>query len=163
MTFKTDSPDGINLREEIAGILERHGYWALVRRAVDRRRVAAFDKQTHEGLTLRELAQGFGFKDEWVRCRRMSLFDVPEEPGSVGKEAAPLIRFYLQAGVKPDVHDFILEIAQDENSMTRGRQIQPNAPIDIVKIFDIQEVTPMREHGGRVEFWQVFALEAYLG
>jgi len=24
-------------------------------------------------------------------------------------------------------------------------------------------VTPMREHGGRVEFWQVFALEAFIG
>jgi len=163
MTHTPHGPDFINLREEFDAFVKGHGYWALLRRPVDRRRVAAFDPQTNEGLTLRELAAGHGFKDELVRCRRMSLFDVPEEPGSAGREAAPLIRFYLRSKVKPDSHDFILELAQDEASMGRGDEIQPNVPLDIVKIFDIQEVTPMREHGGRVEFWQVFALEAFIG
>lgn len=163
MAFTANGPDFINLREEFADFMKQHGYWALLRRPVDRRRVASWDAQTNEGLTLRELAMGRGFKDEWVRCRRMSLFDIPEEPGSAGQEAAPLIRFYLKSHTKPDVHDFILEVALDEESMCRGDEIQPNAPIDVVKIFDIQEVTPMREHGGRIEFWQIFALEAFIG
>lgn len=163
MTFRPNSPDFINLREEFDDFVKDHGYWALLRRPVDRRRVAAFDPQTNEGLTYRELADGRGFKDEWVRVRRMSLFDIPEEPGSVGREASPLIRFYMRSPVKPDVHDFILEIALDEGSMRRGDEIQPSTPVDVVKIFDVQEVTPMREHGGRIEFWQVFALEAFIG
>jgi len=163
MTFSKNGPDFIDLRKEIADCLEHKGYWALLRRPVDGRRVGEFDPQTREGLTYRELAQGKGFKDDWIRIRRMTLFDIPEEPGSIGREAAPLIRFYMKHGVKPDVHDFILEVALDEESMCRGSQIQPNAPIDVVKVFDIQEVTPMREHGGRIEFWQVFALEAFVG
>lgn len=156
-------PDFINLRDHFAEIMAKHGYWALLRRAVGARRVGPFDEQTHEGIRLSDLQRGKGYKDHWIRIRRMSLFDAPEKSFPVGKEASPLVRFYMQSHVKPDVHDFILEVAQDESSLDIGHKIQPNLPINVVKIWDVNEVTPMREHAGRVEFWQLFAYEAFTG
>ena len=163
MSFKPNKPSGINLRKEFKEFMENHGWWALMRRPISRKRTAAFDEQTHESQDLEELAEGRGYKDEWVRVRRMTLFDVPESPGSVGKEAVPLVRFYLQSYTKPDQHDFICEVALDEGSMGREAEIQPVQPVDIVKFWDIQEATAMREFGGRIEFWQVFVTEVVVG
>jgi hypothetical protein len=163
MTYSANNPSGIDLRKEFAEIMKNHGWWGLVRKPVDHRKVAAFNEQTQESEVLRDLAMGRGYHDQWVRFRRMTLFDVPESPSSAGREAVPLVRFYLQSKVKPDVHDFLCEVALDEESMCRGSQIQPIQPVDIVKFWDINEVTPMREFGGRIEFWQVFVTEVVMG
>lgn len=162
----TSDPFGIDLRNEFDAIMRDHGTWGLLRkRTGNRKKAASYNPTTAEAAPGERavLQSGESFIDYLVRYRRMGLFDVPEAASSVGREGPALVRFYVQWHMRPDPHDFIAEIAQDESSRQRSFQIQPVAPFQITKLWDIQEVTPMRERGGRVEFWQVLCREAVLG
>jgi hypothetical protein len=87
-----------------------------------------------------------------------------ESPREVGRAGGgTLVKIYLRSSVKPDRGDFFIEIAQDESSRDRNFQIQPLAPIEIVKVYDIQDVLDLREAGGRLEFFTVLAEDADLG
>lgn len=158
-------PFGIDLRQEFDAIMRDHGSWGVLRKRITRTRVNSFNTVTGEPTpgTRQAAPSGEAFIDYLVRYRRTTLFDVPEKEASVGREAQALVRFYLQWDKKPDTHDFIIELAQDPTSQVRSYQMQPLTPMEIVKIWDIQEVTMMRDRGGRGEFWQVLCKESVTG
>lgn len=156
---------GIDLRKELALLLERHGWWAVLRRRLGTKKQDPYNTTTDEGIFRRTsaLGSGEGFVDHFVRVRNMTLVEPAQEPTSMGTVGGSLVRFYLQHHVKPDPHDFILELAQEEASLGRSSQIQPVLPYKIAKLWDIQIVRPMRDIGGRCEFWEVFVKEATMG
>jgi hypothetical protein len=156
---------GIDLRREFASMMENHGWWAVLRRRLSLKKQEPFNTTTDEGTFRRTNALGSGenYVDHFVRVRNMSLFESPEQASSLGREASPLVRFYLQHHTKPDVHDFIAELAQDESTASTTAQLQPLRPYKIAKLWDIQEVRAMRDQGGRCEFWQVLVKEATVG
>ena len=158
-------PFGIDLRQEFAAIMRDHGSWGVLRKRVTRTRVSSYRPEPGEitPKTRQALVPGEAYFDYLVRYRRTTLFDVPEKEDSIGREGQALARFYLQWDKKPDTHDFIIELAQDPTSQNRSFQVQPVTPLEIVKIWDIQEVTPMRDRGGRIEFWQVLCKESVTG
>lgn len=155
-------PFGIDLRKEFDTIMRDHGAWGLLRKRL-RKKAASYNTSADEAPEKPALLSGEHYLDYVVRYRRMTLFDAGEQQTSIGREGVQLVRFYLEWDKKPDIHDFLVEIAQSEASMGSSPQIQPVFPYQITRLWDIQEVTPMRERGGRVEFWQVFCREAVLG
>lgn len=158
-------PFGIDLRQEFAAFMRDHGSWGVLRKRVTRARVNSFNPEVGESApgTKQALLTGESYFDYLVRYRRTTLFDVSEKESSIGREGQALVRFYLKWDKKPDPHDFLVELAQDPTSQTRSFQVQPLAPLEIVKLWDIQEVTPMRDRGGRLEFWQVLCKESVTG
>lgn len=160
-------PIGIDLRRELEIIMRDHGTWGLLRKRIELgKRAASYNAASGEAPQPGEkgvMATGEGFVDYLIRYRRMMIFEVSEQATSSGREGPSLVRFYLQWNMKPDVHDFLIEVAQDESSQSRSKGIQPIIPFKMVRMWDIQEVNPMRDRGGRVEFWQVFAREAVYG
>jgi hypothetical protein len=87
-----------------------------------------------------------------------------EVPTQLGRSSGgPLVKIYLRCSAKPDRGDFFAEIAQDEESLLRNFRIQPNLPLTITRMYDLQDVLDMREAGGRVEFFTVLAELADLG
>lgn len=146
-------------------MLDKHGWWAVLRRRLSMKKQQPFNTTTDEGVFKKTNALGSGenYVDQFVRVRNMSMFEAPEQSTSLGRETSPLVRFYLQHHMKPDPHDFIIEVAQEDGSELRTGQIQPSIPYRIAKIWDIQEVRAMRDMGGRCEFWQVFVKEATAG
>lgn len=161
----TSDPTGIDLRKEFDAIMRDHGVWGALRKHKTRQRVGSFNTATDEAApgTPQALQSGEAYHDYPVRYRRTSLFDIPEKQVSIGREGQPLVRFYLQFDKRPDPHDFIIEVAQDSSSLGRSFSLQPLQPFEIVRVWDIQEVTPMRERGGRIEFWQCLCKESVTG
>lgn len=156
---------GINLRSELTAMLKESGWWAVLRHRVGMKKLEPFNTTTQEGIPkkTRSLGSGEGWTDQFVRVRNMSLSESDEKQVSIGTFAEARTRFYLQHHVKPDPHDFIIEVAQEDGSETRNGQIQPSRPYKIARIWDIQEVRAMRDQGGRCEFWQVLAVEVVTG
>lgn len=157
---------GIDLRLEIDMIFERHGHWGLIRKRVRDRKCPCFNQQTHEARSDCQKCIGTGeaYLDHLVRYRKTGFVQMTESPREVGRAGGgTLVKIYLRSSVKPDRGDFFIEIAQDESSRDRNFQIQPLAPIEIVKVYDIQDVLDLREAGGRLEFFTVLAEDADLG
>lgn len=155
----------IDLRAELSRIMHNHGFWGLLRKQVQGRRCGCVSQSTHEADPHCRLCLGSGkaFVDHPVRLRRVTVFGGTEQPQRVGRLDPTLFKFYLQYHVQPDRGDFLLEIAQDEQSLVETFQIQPNIPLTIVRRYDIQHVDDMREAGGRMEFFTVWAELADLG
>lgn len=155
----------IDLRAELSRFMARHGFWGLLRRQIQGRRCICLSESTHEAdpRCTRCLGSGKAFVDHPVRMRRMTVFGGTEQPMSVGRQDPTLFKFYLQYHVRPDRGDFLLEVAQDEQSLVRSYQIQPNIPLTIARKYDVQHVDDMREAGGRMEFFTVWAELADLG
>ncbi len=93
----------------------------------------------------------------------MSLFQMSENQTPVGRVDPSLTVIWVQYHMKPERGDFLVEIAQEEASLKRNWQIQPLLPIEIVRLYDIQEVHDNREAGGRLEFFRMLCEEASFG
>jgi hypothetical protein len=161
---RQSTPD-IDLRKEVALILDRHGTWGLLRKRVRDRHCSCWNETTAEARSdcPKCLATGWAFVDHLVRYRKTLLVQLVESPTPAGRQGATLHKFYLRSFVKPDRGDFIAEIAQDETSLTRNYQIQPIAPLEITAHWDIQDCNDLREAGGRLEYWQCLAEMADFG
>lgn len=155
----------IDLRAEMSRIMANHGFWGILRKHVAGRRCQCTSSSTHEADPDCRLCLGTGqaFVDHPVRLRRVTVFGSTEQPMPVGRMDSTLFKFYLQYHVRPDRGDFLLEIAQDEQSLVSSFQIQPNIPLTVVRRYDVQHVDDMREAGGRMEFFTVWAELADLG
>lgn len=155
----------IDLRAELHAIFERHGHWAVLRKRDLTKRCACFNETTHEAMPRCGKCAGTGYAlvDHFVRVRYMPLAEMTEAPGPSYRMQTSTIRYWFQHHVKPDVGDFLAELDLDEASLKSNAQIQPSAPFRIRKLFDIQTVTPMREAGGRVEFFNVLVEPADFG
>jgi hypothetical protein len=159
------SPD-IDLRKEVALILQNHGHWGLLRRRVRDRKCRCWNDQTAEARSDCKtcLGSGWAFVDIPVRYRKTILIQSSENPTPAGRTGGgTLVKLYMKSYVKPDRGDFLAEIAQDETSLNRNFQIQPNTPLEITRMYDLQDVNDLREAGGRVEFFTAMAEEADLG
>ncbi len=162
----TQVPADIDLRKEVDLIFHRHGHWGLLRKRVRDRKCQCYNEQTHEARAECRscLGSGWAFIDYPVRYRKTSLVQMTEAPTQLGRSSGgPLVKIYLRCSAKPDRGDFFAEIAQDEESLLRNFRIQPNLPLTITKMYDLQDVLDMREAGGRVEFFTVLAELADLG
>jgi hypothetical protein len=162
---RKSKPD-IDLRQEMALILDKHGTWGLLRKRVRDRRCSCWNSNTEEARSdcPKCLGTGWAFVDHFIRYRKTSLVQLTEMPMPVGRaEGGSLMKFYMRSFVKPDRGDFIAELAQDEESLTRNYQIQPETPLTITALWDIQSVIDLREAGGRIEYWQALAEVADLG
>ena len=153
----------IDLRKEFQKMMDDHAHWGVIRRRVSIRKTENFDPSTHESDNPEDLGAGEAYYDEFVRMRKMTFFTVPEDPTPLGRSSVPLVVFWVQHQVKPNRGDFLLEIAQDGDTANCDGQIQPVAPFEIVRKYDIMDVDDMRDRGGRVEFWRVVCEEADLG
>lgn len=163
MTFDAFHPQGIDLRQEMAQIMEIHGHWGALRRRIDNRKAQGFDNATHEAPDMDDLASGEAYQDVFVRLRKRTLFSTGEDSTPMGEQSSPIIVFYVQSQVRPTRGDTLLELVQDETSLERGSQIQPAKPFRIFRKYDIEDVDDMREAGGRVEFFTVYTKVADLG
>lgn len=155
----------INLRDEFAKIMLDHGHWMLLRHRVEDRYCYCYNQVTGEGSLQcpKCMGTGFAFIDSWVQGRKMTRFEIPEMHTSSGRMAAPLIRFWVKHTVRPDRGDFLCEVALDSDSHQYSGTMEPNRPVQIVRIYDIQDVDDMREMGGRVEYFRLLVEEADLG
>lgn len=145
----------IDLRQEFSDIMEKHGYWAVLRRRVNPPVTAAKKGSIGESDDPADTGDGYAYVDEWIRVRKMTLFADRENPGATGRTSAPLLVFWCRHRVKPSRGDFLLEVAQSEASLDRSSQIQPVRPYVIVQKYDIQDVDDLREDGGRTEFFKL--------
>lgn len=152
------SRDEIDLRAEIAEILENRGHWAYLRRRLQQK-APSFDEDVGQGRPLRDPLSwhGYLYQDEPYKIR--SRPTTSEARGAaddfltdIGRLTVRHRIFYFQYYVKPSIHDGIIEVKLNED----GSIWQPP---HIEKIFDIQLTMPFRDQGGRIEYWSVLAEE----
>lgn len=148
-----DVSDGtIDLRAEMADLLDKHGHYAFLRRSTGRR-CACWNTATLEAdpNCSHCTGEGWAYEDVKVLCRKTFLTD-PMTAAFLNK-LTPLGRvsvsdqiFWMKYDKKPTRLDKIVEVSLDDD-------MEPEKPYRIEIIWEINWSQDYRDKWGRVEFW----------
>lgn len=177
-TFRTDSPSyrsvyaegdslatDIDLREEIAGIMERRGHNVYLRRAQDRR-CGCWSEHSREADSTCPYCNGTGwqYRDELHKARKMPVTDptiaaLLERRFEFGFLGTSQHIFWFEHTVSPapSRRDQILEVTLDEYTGL------PRKAINIEAVWSIGQVHSYRDKGGRIEYHACWVREGSLG
>ena len=142
----------IDLRKEIAQLLNDYGYKVLLQRTSRKIHCRCWDPNTNEADPRCRYCGGTG----WVN--RMETHKVSKDPGSlpvnwssrnketdIGKQLQDATVYYMTHDSHPKVGDVIYEVGWNES----------NRPTHIVKASEIRYSYPHRGDNGRIEYFQV--------
>jgi len=148
-----DISDGsIDLRNEMADLLEKHGHYAYLRRSTGRR-CFCWDNDTRESNPdcPHCTGEGWEYEDVPVTIRKMLLTDPAS--GTFLQKSSPVGMFsvgdqviWVKYDKKPTRMDKILEV-------TLGSDGNPTLAKKIEMIWEINWAQDYRDKWGRVEFW----------
>lgn len=155
-----DGANGIDLRAELKAILDDHGHWGILRHRVGSQHSSDLNPSTEEGEDMDNPGSAHKYQDMFIKLRKRTLYAKGENPTPLGKVGEPILKFYVASNVRPAKHDYIIELAQAEDS--NGR-VSPSLPYAIHRSYNIVDVDDMREEGGKVEFFEVYVSEIALG
>jgi hypothetical protein len=161
---------GLDLRKEFSALVYGtprqlgHGYWVVLRHFDRTQYSEAYNRATGQGKFYQVTGEGVGgplypFDDSLIRVMHRDLtvsasrFQVEQAmPG--GKALISYRAFYLQHDVDVNEADIIYEIS---NIKAVGESEPEAVAPPYQRKWDIQEITPYRDRGGRIEYYQVLA------
>lgn len=167
--FRTVYPEGdslgaeIDLRQEIATILENRGHYVYLRRATDRR-CSCFQNGEAQIDCPYCTGTGWYYEDTLYKARKMPLTDpvvaaLLEQRSPIGLIGSAQFVFWFghEVDPAPSRRDSILEVRLNE---TTGLPIRA---VDIEARWEIGQIQGYRDQGGRIEFWACWVREGALG
>ena len=116
--------DKINLREELADIINNYGHWMVIRQALPNMVCPCINPSIGEPSSQCNLCLGSGkaYIDTFIKGRRSRPIGIAQNIGGenrafIGYQNSPDHIFYVEHTVKPTVDDYILEIALDPDDL----------------------------------------------
>lgn len=154
---------GIDLRNEMTDMLNRHGHKVFLRRASDQRCPSwREDRREPHPESCPYCWNGWMYQDELVLTYRRPALGLVAE-GLVDTIRAPFGQitarqtiFYFTHDVAPSVRDAIIYVTLD------GTQ-EPIQPFNIERIWQIEMTEDFRDRLGRIEYWAVMAEQRSIG
>ena len=147
---------GNNLREVIE-VLTGEGFSWLVLRRTDRSQTCPCVKDSQpQGSCNRCLGTGFPFVDSTVKGYLWDRTPGVEFYTAAGRIATRLRNLVVENNQPVRKHDQLIEISLDPDTG------EPRQPFEILRMYVLSDVLPMRGKGGRVEFWKAVAEERAL-
>lgn len=164
----------MDLRQEIDELLQETGHYVLLQRTSRKLRCICWDEKMKESsienylkymklLTTKHkecpkcLGSGWVSRIERVLTRRQLASDIISltsriQTLEIGKQTFDNKLFYFKHDVQPREGDYIIEVGWD------GLK-----PTHVINSYIIQMSADMREHGGRIEYWQAITKEDNIG
>ena len=150
---EVDISDGsIDLRVEMASMLEKHGHYVYLRRSTGRH-CACFNEATQEANPDCSFCTGEGWQYEDVKVLARKSFQTDPMTSAflnnltpLGRSAVGDVIFWIKWDEKPNRMDKIVEVTLDADG-------EPVIAHRIEMIWEINFVHDYRDKWGRVEFW----------
>lgn len=145
----------ISLRKEIHDIIESTGHYVLLQRTSRKIRCRCWNEKYQEADSACPICLGSGWvsKIERHKIRRQNASQILALPDlikqvNIGSLATDAMVFFFKHDTAPKKGDIIMEVGWDGNK-----------PTHLIQSFQISSATDMREHHGRIEFFQVVTKE----
>lgn len=145
----------IDLRQEVEGLIEREGHYVLLQRTSRKIRCTCWNEKYQEADPNCPYCLGKGFvsRIERHKIRRQTAVNVIALPNNIqqtpiGQLSTDTRLFFFKHDTKPKKGDIIMEVGW------RGQR-----PTHLITVYEISHADDMREHNGRIEFFQVTAKE----
>lgn len=145
----------MDLRREIHGMIEETGHYVLLQRTSRRLRCGCWNEKYQEGLSTcpRCLGKGWVSRIERHKIRRQTAANIISLPTKkkqtqIGQVITDTRAFFMEHDVHPKKGDIIMEVGWDKRR-----------PTHLIQAFEISHADDMREQDGRIEFYQVTAIE----
>lgn len=145
----------MDLRREIHDIIEATGHYVLLQRKSKSIRCSCWDAKYREPLSDCPICLGTGkiSRIERHKIRRETAANIISLPNhleatAIGRVGHDTRLFFMKHDVHPKKGDIIMEVGWDKNR-----------PTHLINQYEISFADDMREHNGRIEFYQVTAKE----
>lgn len=160
----------IDLRKEFHDIIEETGHYVLLQRTSRKLRCICWDEKMKESSIERYmeymklvktehkecprcLGAGWLSRIERLKTRRQLASDIISltsrmQTLDIGQQTFDNKLFFFEHNVHPKEGDYIFEVGWNGIK-----------PTHLINSYQIQMATDMREHQGRIEFWQVVTKE----
>lgn len=164
----------MDLRKEFAEILDESGHYILLQRTSRKLRCVCWDEKLQESSIKKYkeymrlldtphkecpkcLGSGWVSRIERVRTRRQLASDIISMTSriqtlDIGKQTFDNLLFFFEHNIQPKEGDYIFEVGWDGIK-----------PTHLIKSYSIQVANDLRQHEGRIEFWQAVTKEDNIG
>lgn len=154
----------LNERLSFEQMLAKWGHWCVLRRFErDISKSASYDAYFEESsrAAIQELTDGRPYSDHLLKMIKRVVVPGFEKRSKLGSVAVPGHFFYIQSKAKPTRQDWVLEIAQTED--TDLKQANPVVPYQIVRYYNLMDVDEMRMELGRIAYFRCRVEESQVG